>query len=124
MSNQTFKVCWCFRRRFKLGDGGPPADIKELFTHYSENGIMTDEHLQRFMAEVQGDDKATKEEVHSAIDATIKELKHHRIFHRRVFNLDAFFRYLTSDSNSPLPFPPKVTLLIMIMFIFFIHVCV
>ncbi|KAL4587187.1 hypothetical protein LXL04_000054 [Taraxacum kok-saghyz] len=108
MSKQTFRVCWCFQRQFKLGDGGPPMDIKELFSHYSENRVMTPEHLLRFMVEVQGDDKATKEEAEAAVDATIKELKHLPIFHRRVLNLDAFFRYLFGDWNSPLPFPPKV----------------
>ncbi|KAI3525759.1 hypothetical protein L1887_04820 [Cichorium endivia] len=108
MSKQTFKVCLCFRRQFKLREGGPPTDIKELFSHYSENRVMTPEQLQRFMAEVQGDDKVTKEEAEAAIDATIKELKHLPIFHRRVLNLDAFFRYLFGDCNPPLPFPPKV----------------
>ncbi|KAL7601051.1 hypothetical protein Lser_V15G25831 [Lactuca serriola] len=108
MSKQTYRVCLCFRRQFKLQEGGPPVDIKELFSHYSENRVMTPEHLHRFMVEVQGDDKATKEEAEAAVDAIIKELKHHPIFHRRVLNLDAFFRYLFSDLNPPLPFPPKV----------------
>lgn len=110
MSKQTYRVCLCFRRQFKLREGGPPVDIKELFSHYSENRVMTPEHLHRFMVEVQGDDKATKEEAEAAVDAIIKELKHHPIFHRRVLNLDAFFRYLFSDLNPPLPFPPKVFL--------------
>ncbi|KAK9057881.1 hypothetical protein SSX86_022720 [Deinandra increscens subsp. villosa] len=111
MPKQTYKVCLCFRRRFKLSDSEPPPDIKELFSHYSENDVMTAEHLQRFMAEVQGDDKVTKAEAEAVVDATIKDLKHVVIFHRKVLNLDAFFRYLLSDSNPPLPFPPKVCLL-------------
>lgn len=109
MSKQSYKFCCCFRRRFKLGEVEPPADIKELFSRYSENGIMTAEHLQRFMAEVQGEDEVTTEEAEAAVDSTIKELKHLPIFHRRVLNLDAFFRYLFSDCNPPLPFPSKVT---------------
>ncbi|XP_024973792.1 phosphoinositide phospholipase C 2-like [Cynara cardunculus var. scolymus] len=108
MSKQSYKFCCCFRRRFKLGEVEPPADIKELFSRYSENGIMTAEHLQRFMAEVQGDDEVTTEEAQAAVDSTIKELKHLPIFHRRVLNLDAFFRYLFGDCNPPLPFPSKV----------------
>ncbi|KAL4587190.1 hypothetical protein LXL04_000057 [Taraxacum kok-saghyz] len=51
------------------------------------------------------------EEIKAAVDATIKELKHLPIFHRRrtVLNLDAFFRYLDSGWNSPLPLiVPKV----------------
>ncbi|GKD81628.1 phosphoinositide phospholipase C 2-like protein [Tanacetum coccineum] len=108
MSKQTYKVCWCFRRQFKVREGGPPTDIKELFVHYSENGVMTAEHLRRFMLEVQREDEVTKEEAEAIVDATIKELKHLPIFHRKVLNLDAFFRYLLGDSNHPLPFPPKV----------------
>lgn len=108
MSKQTYRVCWCFRRQFKVGEGGPPTDIKELFVHYSENGVMSAEHLQRFMLEVQRDDEVTKEDAEAIIDATIKEFKHLPIFHRRVLHLDAFFRYLLGDSNPPLPFPPKV----------------
>ncbi|KAL8214776.1 hypothetical protein R6Q57_004225 [Mikania cordata] len=109
MSKQTFRVCWCFRRRFNLKEIEPPADIKELFSRYSDNDVMTAEHLQRFMVEVQGDDKVSKEEAEAVVDATIKEMKHLPIFHRKELNLDAFFRYLFSDSNHPLPFPPKVT---------------
>ncbi|XP_071720151.1 phosphoinositide phospholipase C 2-like isoform X1 [Rutidosis leptorrhynchoides] len=108
MSKQTYKFCLCFRRRFKLGVGGPPDDVKDLFSRYSDNGVMTSDHLQRFMVEVQGDHTATKEDAEVAIDATIKEMKHLPIFHRRVLNLDAFFRYLFGESNLPLPFPPKV----------------
>ncbi|KAI3666861.1 hypothetical protein L6452_41900 [Arctium lappa] len=108
MSKQSYKFCCCFRRRFKLGEVEPPPDIKELFSRYSENGVMTAEHLQRFMAEVQGDDEVTMEEAQAAVDSTIKEMKHLPIFHRRVLNLDAFFRYLFGDWNPPLPFPSKV----------------
>ncbi|XP_071720152.1 phosphoinositide phospholipase C 2-like isoform X2 [Rutidosis leptorrhynchoides] len=108
MSKQTYKFCLCFRRRFKLGVGGPPDDVKDLFSRYSDNGVMTSDHLQRFMVEVQGDHTATKEDAEVAIDATIKEMKHLPIFHRRVLNLDAFFRYLFGESNLPLPFPPKM----------------
>ncbi|KAK1428002.1 hypothetical protein QVD17_16810 [Tagetes erecta] len=109
MSKQTFKVCWCFRRHFKLSDTEPPTDIKELFNRYSDNDVMTAENLQRFMTEIQGDDSITKEAAEAAMDAVIKEVKHLPIFHRRVLNLDAFFRYLFSDSNRALCFPPKVT---------------
>ncbi|PWA35160.1 phosphoinositide phospholipase C family, EF-hand domain pair [Artemisia annua] len=117
MSKQTYRVCWCFRRQFKVGEGGPPTDIKELFVHYSENGVMTAEHLQRFMLEVQKEDEVTKEDAEAIIDATIKEFKHLPIFHRRVLHLDAFFRYLLSDSNPPLPFPPKLYTSCMFMFV-------
>ncbi|KAJ9543093.1 hypothetical protein OSB04_022800 [Centaurea solstitialis] len=69
---------------------------------------MTAEHLQRFAAEVQGDDGMTTEEAQAAVDSTIREVKHLPALHRRVLHLEAFFRYLLGDLNPPLPFPSKV----------------
>ncbi|KAL5710255.1 phosphoinositide phospholipase C [Ranunculus cassubicifolius] len=98
MSKQTYKVCFCFRRRFKLTQSEAPTEIKTLFESYSENGIMNVDHLQRFLIEIQGDDKATKEDAQAIIDTS----KHLNIFQRKGLHLDAFFRYLIGDTNPPL----------------------
>lgn len=108
MSKQTYRVCFCFRRKFKLAVAEAPAEIKDLFHLYSDNGIMTVDHLHRFMSVVQGDDKATKEDAESVMETTLNEHKHLKIFHRKGLNLEAFFRYLFADINSPLPTSPKV----------------
>ncbi|KAI8540101.1 hypothetical protein RHMOL_Rhmol09G0235800 [Rhododendron molle] len=55
MSGQTYKVCGCFRRRFKLAAAEAPAEVKALFDQYSNNGLMDAEHLHRFMIEVHHD---------------------------------------------------------------------
>jgi phosphatidylinositol phospholipase C delta len=39
-----------------------PDEIKALFDLYSENGIMTADHIHRFLIEVQKQEKATLEE--------------------------------------------------------------
>ncbi|KAK6943127.1 Phospholipase C, phosphatidylinositol-specific, Y domain [Dillenia turbinata] len=101
MLKQTYKICFCFRRRFKLTVAEPPAEIKSLFDKYSENGIMTADHLNRFLIEVQGERTATKQEAEAIIES-LKELKHLNMFHRKTLNLEAFFKYLFSDSNTPL----------------------
>ncbi|KAK6943499.1 Phosphoinositide-specific phospholipase C, EF-hand-like domain [Dillenia turbinata] len=101
MSKQTYKICICFRRRFKLTVAEPPAEIKSLFNKYSENEIMTVDHLHRFLIEVQGERTATKEEAEAIIES-LEVLKHLNIFHRKTLNLEAFFKYLLSDSNTPL----------------------
>ncbi|KAJ1426365.1 PLC-like phosphodiesterase, TIM beta/alpha-barrel domain superfamily [Sesbania bispinosa] len=98
MSKQTYSVCFCWRRRFKLALSEAPPEIKTLFDQYSENELMTASHLQRFLVEVQKQEKATEEEAQAIIDS----FKH---FHRRGagLNLETFFKYLFGDSNPPLP---------------------
>lgn len=108
MSKESYGICWCFRRRFKLSEAEAPAEIKDTFELYSENGIMTVHHLQRFMMEVQGDDKATMEVAEALMETILKEHKHLHVFHRKGLNLEVFFRYLLGDINPPLPSPPKV----------------
>ncbi|XP_058787600.1 phosphoinositide phospholipase C 2-like isoform X2 [Vicia villosa] len=96
---QTYSVCFCCRRRFKLGVSEAPPQIKELYDNYSdENAIMTASHLQRFLVEVQGDKNFTENEAQSIIDGH----KHLSIFHRRGLNLESFFKFLFSDNNPPL----------------------
>lgn len=119
MSKQTYSVCFCFRRRFKLAISEAPPDIKALFDQYSENGVMTVDHLHRFLTEVQKEEKATKEEAQATIDHCLRELKHLNIFHRKVLNLEAFFKYLFGDLNPPLSPSIGVPLLTFSSFIFY-----
>ncbi|KAK3019004.1 hypothetical protein RJ639_003612 [Escallonia herrerae] len=107
-SKQSYRICCFFRRRFKLAVAEAPAEIKALFDTYSENGAMAADHLQAFMMEVQGEDKVTKEDAEAVMEATLREHKHLKIFRRDGFDLEAFFRYLFSGVNSPLPSSPKV----------------
>jgi hypothetical protein len=106
MSKQTYRVCFCFRRRFRLAAAEAPAEIKTLFEKYSENGIVSVDHFRRFLIEVQKEDKATAEDAQAILDS----LSHLGIFHRKGLNLEGFFKYLFSDSNPPL-LPQKVTML-------------
>ncbi|CAI9772232.1 unnamed protein product [Fraxinus pennsylvanica] len=101
MSKQTYKVCFCFRRRFRMAASEAPADIKALFEEYSENGIMGVDQLSRFLVEVQKEENATVDDA-QAIMNNLHELKHLNIFHRRGLNLEAFFKYLFGDVNPPL----------------------
>uniref|UniRef100_A0A2P2LQJ0 Phosphoinositide phospholipase C n=1 Tax=Rhizophora mucronata TaxID=61149 RepID=A0A2P2LQJ0_RHIMU len=101
MSKQTYKVCFCFRRRFRLAAAEAPEEIKTLFGQYSENGIMTVDHLQRFLIEIQKQEKATLQDAQAILDS-LHEFKHLNIFHRKGLNLEAFFKYLFGDTNPPL----------------------
>lgn len=98
MSKQTYRVCCCFTRRFKLTVAEAPAEIKALFERYSENGTMTVDQFHRFLIDVQKEDKATVEDAQAIFDS----LKHLSILHRKGLNLEAFFKYLFGDINPPL----------------------
>ncbi|GFY82370.1 phospholipase C 2 [Actinidia rufa] len=108
MSKQTYRVCFCFKRRFKLAVAEAPGEIRALFDSYSENGIMTVDQLHRFLVEVQGDNKATQEDAEAIMDS----VKHLSIFHRKGLNLEAFFRHLLGDDNPPLSPSPKIRIMI------------
>lgn len=101
MSKETYKVCFCFRRRFRLTVSEAPREIKDLFESYSENGLMSLDHLQRFLIEVQHEEKATVEDAQAILES-LHEVKHLNIFHRKALNLEAFFKYLFADINPPL----------------------
>ncbi|KAI9072479.1 hypothetical protein K1719_045552 [Acacia pycnantha] len=66
-----------------------------LWERYFENGFMNTAHLQRFLIEVQKQERATAAEAQAIIDG----LKHLNIFHRGGLYLDGFFKYLFSDAN-------------------------
>lgn len=70
---------------------------------------MSAEHLHKFLKEVQGEESVSKEEAESAMEAALKSLEHLHVFHRsKGLNLESFFRYLFSETNSPLPPANKV----------------
>ncbi|KAK4750174.1 hypothetical protein SAY87_027623 [Trapa incisa] len=105
MSKQTYRVCLCFRRKFRLTVSEAPEEIKSLFRQYSENGIMSIDQLRRFLVEVQGEENATTEDAQAIIDK-LHEQWHLNIFQRKGVTLEAFFWYLFGDINPPLS--PKI----------------
>ncbi|KAL8504805.1 hypothetical protein ACS0TY_016119 [Phlomoides rotata] len=108
MSKQTYRICFCFKRRFRIKEAEIPSEIKDLFGNYSENGLMNVDHLYRFLKEVQGEEKLTHEEAEAVMESFLNEHKHLNIFHRKSLYIKEFFRYLLCDINAPLPYPPKV----------------
>ncbi|CAI0443657.1 unnamed protein product [Linum tenue] len=96
MSKQTYRVCFCFRRRFRLAVAEAPDEIRGFFNRYSENGLMSADHLRRFLVEVQKQENATLEDAQAAINS-LQELKHLNILHHHTF-----FKYLFGDINPPI----------------------
>ncbi|XP_030540558.2 phosphoinositide phospholipase C 2-like isoform X2 [Rhodamnia argentea] len=102
MLKQTYRVCFCFHRRFKLHVAEAPDEIKSLFVQYSEkNGIMTVDHLHRFLIEVQKEERATREDAQAIVDS-LRQLKHLNILLKKGISFEAFSKYLFGDINPPL----------------------
>lgn len=99
-SRQNFKVCFCFKRMFRLKGPEPPEEILNIFYDYSRNGTMSVDDLYNFLVDFQGEESgdATKKHAHDIFHS----LKHLNIFQRRGLHFDAFFRYLSGDLNGPL----------------------
>ncbi|CAN1259364.1 Phosphoinositide phospholipase C 2 [Linum perenne] len=103
MSKQTYRVCFCFRRRFKLAVAEAPDEIKQLFTTYSDNnGIMTPDHFRRFLVEVQKQENVTLEDAQAAIDGVHETRQFNILHHHKGLNLENFFRYLFGEFNPPI----------------------
>ncbi|GAB2299560.1 1-phosphatidylinositol phosphodiesterase [Dionaea muscipula] len=100
-SKQSYRVCFCCKRRFKLAVSEAPQEVKALFDRYSENGVMTAHHLHRFLIEVQMEHKVTIADAQAIIDG-LKELRHPNVFIRGGLNPESFFKYLFGDGNPPL----------------------
>lgn len=98
MSKQTYSVCFCFRRRFRLAEAEAPAEIKIIFDKYSENGAMSVENLHRFLIEVQKEENTTMEDAQAVLDS----LHHLKLLHHKDLHLHAFFKYIFGDANSPI----------------------
>ncbi|PKI46664.1 hypothetical protein CRG98_033006 [Punica granatum] len=106
MSKQTYRVRFCFSRRFGLSNtvAEAPKDIKDLFRTYSEsNGaIMTVDQLHRFLMEFQGEAEATREDVESIIDG-LSEVRHllrvcKKVHHDMSAPLSHYFVYMGHNS--------------------------
>ncbi|XP_010454072.1 PREDICTED: phosphoinositide phospholipase C 1-like [Camelina sativa] len=104
MKKESFKVCLCCVRSFKVKSSEPPEEIKNLFHEYSKDERMSADELLRFVIQVQGEKHADI----SYVKDIFHLLKHHGVFHPRGLHLEGFYRYLLSDFNSPLPPTPKV----------------
>ncbi|XP_050239845.1 phosphoinositide phospholipase C 2-like isoform X2 [Quercus robur] len=97
---QHFKFCFCFKRMFRLREAEPPESMKIIFQQYSENDVMTVDHLHRFLIEVQEEQNASKDSAQAIFNSTHKLLK---FLPRKGLTLDIFIRYLlTDDQNGPL----------------------
>ncbi|XP_004490601.1 phosphoinositide phospholipase C 1-like [Cicer arietinum] len=97
---EHFKVCFCFKRMFRLKVAEPPEEINNIFDTYTQNGTMNMDELYNFLVHFQGEERGDDTKKHA--QAVFHSLRHLNIFQRRGLHFDAFFRYLLGDLNGPL----------------------
>ena len=100
----SYSVCICFKRKFRLAEPEPPADVKEAFMRYTAGGThMTAEQLLGFLAEDQNDGGATISDAERILEMVLNRRHHVTKFARTTLTLDDFHHFLFStDLNSPI----------------------
>ncbi|CAK7331204.1 unnamed protein product [Dovyalis caffra] len=101
MAMHSFQVCFCGIRNFIHRVLGPPDDVKTLFKDFSQGGSMSMDGLRNFLSVVQGQNNAPEDDTDDA-QAIFDRLKHLGFFQRKDLSLEAFYRYLLGDLNTPL----------------------
>ncbi|CAH9074726.1 unnamed protein product [Cuscuta europaea] len=98
----SYRVCIFFTRKFRVKEAQPPADVKEAFNKYAEQGThMSAEQLRRFLVEEQGQTDATAADAEEIVHKILQ--KHHLIskLTRRTLTLDDFHHFLFNAELNP-----------------------
>ncbi|WMV19884.1 hypothetical protein MTR67_013269 [Solanum verrucosum] len=105
-SYNYYKVLGCFNRKFKISETGPPPDVSNAFSLYTEKGIhMTGDQLGRFMVEYQGEKECTINDAEQIIQEVVNRRHHLTKYTKNAhsFELEDFFYYLFQDDlNAPI----------------------
>ncbi|NP_001293118.1 phosphatidylinositol phospholipase C 7 [Solanum lycopersicum] len=105
-SYNYYKVLGCFNRKFKISETGPPPDVSNAFSLYTEKGShMTGDQLGRFMAEYQGEKECTVNDAEQIIQEVVNRRHHLTKYTKNAhsFELEDFFYYLFQDDlNAPI----------------------
>ncbi|VFQ76600.1 unnamed protein product [Cuscuta campestris] len=104
----SYRVCICFTRKFRVKEAEPPADVKEAFRKYAEEGThMSSEQLRRFLAEMQGETEATAADAEEIVQKILSKRHPFSKLTRRTLTLDDFHHFLFNVELNP-PFISKV----------------
>lgn len=98
----SYRICYCFIRKFKVTEAEPPSDVKEIFKKYSGDGVhMTSDQFRRFLEDDQG---GGAHDAESLMEQIISK-RHHlaKLIHRKTLSLEDFHHFLFStDLNPPI----------------------
>lgn len=101
-SYNYYKMFGCFNRKFKMNDTGPPPDVSEAFSVFSESGThMSADQLLRFLIDFQGEVGCTLSDAEGIMHQILHQ-RHHLIkYTRHYLSLDDFFYFLFHDDLNP-----------------------
>ncbi|KAJ9543686.1 hypothetical protein OSB04_023393 [Centaurea solstitialis] len=102
----SYKVCFCFTRKFKVIEPDPPSDVKEAFGKYCDGGIhMTAEQLRRFIEECQtgdGDQVVSILEAERLVEQVLHKRHPRALFkNKKILTVDDFHHYLFNSELNP-----------------------
>ncbi|KAK4606083.1 hypothetical protein RGQ29_000383 [Quercus rubra] len=102
----TYRICMCFKRKYKVKETGPPQEVKEAFKKYTEGGNqMTVEQLTRFLVEFQGESGASISDAGQIVEQLLQKryAVGTKYTKKYTLTLDDLHRYLFSpDLNPPI----------------------
>ncbi|XP_059302386.1 phosphoinositide phospholipase C 6-like [Lycium ferocissimum] len=105
-SYNYYKVLGCFNRKFKISETGPPRDVNDAFSLYTQKGThMTADQLARFLVEYQGEKGCNINDAEGIIQEVVNRRHHLTKYTRNAHSLelDDFFYYLFQDDlNGPI----------------------
>jgi phosphatidylinositol phospholipase C delta len=89
-----------FSRKFKMGEVGPPADVKEAYSRFAGGGDhMSVDQLRRFLVEHQGEVGCTASDAERFVEQVLQG----RHDAKQGLSLPDFFHFLfLDDLNSPI----------------------
>nr|XP_043619475.1 phosphoinositide phospholipase C 4-like [Erigeron canadensis] len=99
----SYKVCYCFIRKFKVTEADPPSDVKELFKKYSGDGVyMTVDQLRLFLEEYNGQ-AVLVSDAEKIVEQILHKRHHHlaKLIHRRSISLEDFHHFLFCTELNP-----------------------
>lgn len=101
-SYNYYKMFGCFKRKFKIKDNGPPPDVSEAFSVYTENGShMSADQLLRFLVDFQGEVGATLSMTDDIMHQVLQRRHHLTKYTRNHLTLDDFYYFLFQDDLNP-----------------------
>lgn len=101
-SYNYYKMFGCFNRKFKMNDNGPPPDVVEAFSIYTEDGSqMSADQLLRFLVDFQGETGYTLSMTQDLLHQVLKRRHHLTKYTRNNLTLDDFCFFLFQDDLNP-----------------------
>jgi phosphatidylinositol phospholipase C delta len=99
MASYEYKM-FGFSRKFKMGEVGPPADVKEAFSRFAGGGDhMSVDQFLRFLVEHQGEVGCTASDAGRFVERVL----HERHDAKEGLSLANFFHFLfLDDLNGPI----------------------